>query len=609
MKLKEYLIVSGFVFLGTGLLNAQEKLTVSVKPDKILYAPGETAQFKVTVCNEMKESVNGVLEVKVIWEMDDSVKVYETAINLSSGEKRVISAAWKTVNVLGCEVRVNLRNDKEILATAAEYFNVCKTRDVQRVGIHVGYPNAFTYPDKSYLDTIPGIVSNMCLAYANLMEHFSWAPDSYADLTPDSDEWTSTYFQSKTAILKAIEEEHKHGMKSYTYVISLGSGRPGLQLMQHHPEWFFYRENGQLYLSELDVKALDYSRNPDRRAPFLQNTVFITPNFAIPGPLEYGVRQIIDSTRMFNWDGVRFDGHFVMWNTELFPGGPVICPNARDNTGKVVVSGEKARAIIRANTDYTRKTISAVFPDFLFMFNSYIQECDITDICRNGGASANEPIRESYALNSRWNTWKDFTQYLLDDVDTARKNGGYAYALLNTPWTVCPNADRIQYAILFATGDHPWFACPWCDRKSDMGGSHYPIQKDYFRFATRFSAALWGPGIERVKSPEDVVDVCTPQGSVWWKNFVQRRPMDNGRQQLVVHLINQPPTLRIESESQALPAPVKDIMVKFKQPVTRVWLATSQPEMSYRMLPVENGIVKVPELNIWSMVIAETNGK
>ena len=101
-----------------------------------------------------------------------------------------------------------------------------------------------------------------------------------------------------------------------------------------------------------------------------------------------------------------------------------------------------------------------------------------------------------------------------------------------------------------------------------MGGSHYPIQKDYFRFATRFSAVLWGRGIERVKSPEDVVDVSSPQGSVWWKEFVQKRPLANGRQELVVHLINQPPTPNIVAESQPLPAPVKDITVKFKQPVS-----------------------------------------
>ena len=46
-------------------------------PDKILYEPGETAKFDVTVYNGTKESVKGVLEVKVIWEMDESVKVGE----------------------------------------------------------------------------------------------------------------------------------------------------------------------------------------------------------------------------------------------------------------------------------------------------------------------------------------------------------------------------------------------------------------------------------------------------------------------------------------------------------------------------------------------------
>ena len=66
-------------------------------------------------------------------------------------------------------------------------------------------------------------------------------------------------------------------------------------------------------------------------------------------------------------------------------------------TGKMVVSGKAAEPITRANTDYTKRTISAVFPDYLFMFNSSAQNSpDITEICRDGGATANEPIRESY---------------------------------------------------------------------------------------------------------------------------------------------------------------------------------------------------------------------
>ena len=115
---------------------------------------------------------------------------------------------------------------------------------------------------------------------------------------------------------------------------------------------------------------------------------------------------------------------------------------------------------------------------------------------------------------------------------------------MNPPWRVCPNVDRIQFPLLFAAATIRGSACPeLADTTKEV--LTYPIQKDYFRFATRFSAALWGRGIERVKSPEDMVEVSAPQGSVWWKEFVQRRPLANGRQQLVVHLINEPPTPNI----------------------------------------------------------------
>ena len=159
----------------------------------------------------------------------------------------------------------------------------------------------------------------------------------------------------------------------------------------------------------------------------------VFPNFSLKEPLEYGVQQLIASKKMFHWDGVRFDGHFIMWNTEVCPGGPCVCPGARDSTGKVVVSGEKANAITRANTEYTRRTISAVFPDYLFMFNGDAHQCDIAEICRDGGATANELIRTANEVTSQWHAWQAFSKYLLDDVDAARKLGGYAYAYMVPP--------------------------------------------------------------------------------------------------------------------------------------------------------------------------------
>ena len=136
MRLNRCLIFAGMLFFGTVLLNAQEKPTVSVMPDKILYAPGETAKFDVTVVNGTKESVKGVLEVKVIWEMDETAIVGKENIELAPGDKKIISATWKTADVLGCEVRADLTDGTNLLATGAEYFNVCPAKDTQRVGIH-----------------------------------------------------------------------------------------------------------------------------------------------------------------------------------------------------------------------------------------------------------------------------------------------------------------------------------------------------------------------------------------------------------------------------------------------------------------------------------------
>jgi hypothetical protein len=87
--------------------------------------------------------------------------------------------------------------------------------------------------------------------------------------------------------------------------------------------------------------------------------------------------------------------------------------------------------------------------------------------------------------------------------------------------------DRIQYPLLFASGNHPWFAQAALDRASDCGGSHYPIQKDLFRFATRFSAVLWGRGIEHLPENEadSLAQVTAPTGAIWWKNFTYRRPL------------------------------------------------------------------------------------
>jgi hypothetical protein len=76
-----------------------------------------------------------------------------------------------------------------------------------------------------------------------------------------------------------------------------------------------------------------------------------------------------------------------------------------------------------------------------------------------------------------------------------------------------------------------------------------------------------------------------------------------------VHLINEPPSPTIEAKTQQLPAPISNIAVKFKVNVKKVWLASCTPDVRYQQVPVENGTITVPELKIWTMVIAELEDK
>lgn len=606
MKKGIFLIIFFFAF--SFFSNGAEKVKISVRPDKILYSPGQTAHFKIDVVNNGEE-FTGNLKVFVIWEMEDTEKVLDRDVKILKG-KNEISAEWKTKEVLGCEVKAILKNKGTVIGTGRDYFNVCRDEDALRVGIHVEYPTLDTFPDKGYLNRIPKFILSLRDGYGNVMEQFGWCPDDFAELAPKRDIWVSAYWQSKVALKKIVEECHKYGMKVLHYAAGYGWNRPGAELLRKHPEWGTYRSTGQIYSGgTINVQKLDWEKNPDKRAgrKFMGGGAQgLVLNFWRKDTLDYGIKQLIESKKMFGWDGVRFDGHFVVWST--------VFRDLHTIDGKNFPPPEKARMLTAKNTEYTKRKVKEVFPDYLFMFNGAAFNYDTGKVnidciaqCKEGGATANEPIRESSNTTSRWHKWKDFKNLLIKDGDICRENGGYAYAYMNPPWEVCPNVDKISYPILFASNNHPWFAFPNLDRKTDKGGSHYPIQKNLFAFATRFSSILWGYNIERIKNPENFISVSGESGNIWWEDFVYLRKLKDGREYLTIHLINEPPTQNIEPEDQPLPEPIKNVKISVKKNIKKVWAA--YPEgVNYFKVPFKNGVINVPGLKIWAIVIVEIGG-
>ncbi|MCG2660951.1 MAG: hypothetical protein L6437_11990 [Kiritimatiellae bacterium] len=624
-----------------------EGLEVRPWPNKLLYDPGETACFQITVVNGLPTAFEGKLSVKVIWEMEDTKVLSEQPVKLKAGETNVVEVKWEKIpEVLGCEVRADLASaDGKVTAKGSEYFNVCAHMDMLRVGIHGGGAiGLMTYSKPEFLETIR--TKTMPLHkkhYVNIGEYFVGKSHVW-NLAPEEDEYPGgAYWESNTAVKTGIEEGHKYGIKSVIYVTSYSThGLDDLEISLEHPEWLVYNKYGQPDNCGVNVKREETVRFPQYGVG-PQPGCFCSCNYnwLNKEALDYHIDQLIANHKLVGMDGIRYDGEpcspFVYHLGMLTVEGRKVMPDEE------TLAKERVR-IVR----YIRERVRKEIPTYLFMFNSgeavgVHMPIDVENgvlhpsnkpIVEGGGALCNEEIRGAMSAANRFNNWKLYADVVVSDVDLTRAGGGYAYCLYPWPSTIHKNAEEIGYSLMLAAGDHPWFASTYDDKADGLGGSHYPIQKELFAFATRFSAMIWGRGIERIKKASEVVEVSAPTGVIWWKNFVHQRTLADGRKYVTVHLLNAPPNKGMGVVEQPLPEPIKNVQVLFKVPVKKVWIATARPgpakvitltkeEMSgenwrrapsheeygplkYSPVALEGGKLIVPELRMWTMIVAET---
>ncbi len=444
--------------------------------------------------------------------------------------------------------------------------------------------------------------------YINLVEVF-FSKSAVLNLAPVEGEWVGYFIQSKAACLDTARYLHELGMHTVIYATSYGyHSLDDLEIAMRHPDWLAYNESGQPDGVHCEVRNEDAFRfAPKRPGPNVGCFDGVNFNWTNQGLLDYHIGQLIANQRMFGTDGVRYDGEpGAIWGKRDITGQPF-----PDAVGR---AAERVR-IVR----HIRQRVNAAVPGYVFMFNagsavglgnpvdveSGTLDPVLLPIVENGGSLCNEEMRQAYSALNRFHEWKKFADGVVSDVDLCRAAGGYAYALF--PWTstVHRNSSEVGYSILLAAGNHPWFCMPWLDAPSDPGGSHYPIQQELCAFATRFSAFLWGPRIERIRRPDEQVVVTSGRGQIWWRDFVHECEVGD-RKYLVVHLLNAPPNRAIGVMGQPLPEPIPDVHVRFKLPVARVWAATARPgPLQYGEVQERSGEVLVPSLRLWTMVVAQ----
>lgn len=251
-------------------------------------------------------------------------------------------------------------------------------------------------------------------------------------------------------------------------------------------------------------------------------------NMNDPAVVQHGIDEIRESTRIFGWAGVRFDGHF------------------RARTGKqrvgdriVDFTPDMADAQTAANHRALKEQMRPVDPRFVYGYN--FAECDFTgrlvdnpresiELCAGGGHLMDEYAKANAGASHPYRKWSDFAHAQVKSVEQVRRLGGHYFPMVNPSGPV----GRYQTLLAFAAGAHP-NSTPW--------GIDHP----YNAFATRHAELLWGDNVRNLWNPCGIVIVAP---GVWWEDYVREQRLDATHTRLIVHLIN-PPAHETATESQA----------------------------------------------------------
>jgi hypothetical protein len=285
-------------------------VVAAVDVDKVHYRPGETVK---AVARLVAGSAGGsyTLVADDVTEIDDARRVFGQEVTLAAGQKLDVSFDYPLEKgpEFGHEVRCSLlAGDRKIHDNAA-YFGC--SENVYRIAI-TGGDVVGQDKSKAELKALRAGMERNKASYANHFEQFSWAPCTFSDMTPDTEEWYSgqtQYRGTKAGYKMMIDEAHRVGIKVLSYCHAGGGGIAGLENYLRHPEIFATGNEGfGLYNTFLAERAYhgEYAF-PDVTGT--QRWLFWLPIWSGSGieAAEWSAKEINGSIDMFGWDGVRWD--------------------------------------------------------------------------------------------------------------------------------------------------------------------------------------------------------------------------------------------------------------------------------------------------------------
>jgi len=579
-------------------LNTPPAIVSEVDVQKIHYLPGQAAKASAV----LKASSAGTYQFRaaLMAELDFAQQVFEQAVQLSVGETKKVDFSFKLDatrefgHVLHCSLS---RAGKEVHYNEA-IFGVSK--NVYRVGVTASVGVQGTRgltPElaESFMATAKN-------SYANYYERFAWAPCDYSDLNPKEEEFWSgqtQYYSTRTATRLMIETGHKYGIKAITYGKACAAGIAGYETFLRRPELFAYRESHGPAAEGFNTFFLElaYRRQHDigeilkdveATPAFWQHWASLWVRFDHGPTVDFGADAIIESAKVFGWDGVRWDGHFIGNMARFKERVNAKLPNFvhgynhafADPGGQF--SGKEQRIFLPTGGDVE----------------------DFHEIAASHGLIMDESVRDWSNTNFSSGDMLLFYQAIAREADYVKRVGGLPLFITFDMGTeqdktfnvLCGLAAGQRYTYMTSPGDFAFGTLP--------------------RFLTRYSAFIWDD-TARLQSPRDVISVSvpdTPPDAIpWWDQTVWLRKLPDGRQQLLINLLNPPGYRAFCNRAQTPPTRLENVTISIKQPdgarlKGAMHLSPDLVNGHAPLLPRRvdgSDSVTLPELNRWSIVVLE----
>ena len=562
-----------------------------VWPEKLLYAPGESAKITVTLTNKATTAQRAQLSVALVTELADEDGLFLGDVEVEGGMTREIVVSLPLKKEFGHEAIARLERDGVSFSLAREFFTVT---DHAPLVSQYAFGSVMAFTDNEIRErTIPIYRNN----YITMAEIWMWSPSSFCDFAPESDSWwgNERYTpQTRSALETYIEEAHKHGIKLLTYINHGFWGAHAWEILREHPEVAKYLGNGQWY-ARFDVE--DTGGQTEVVPEHMHRMSLAMANFVDPGAVDLGTDALIAGMEMWGFDGARWDGQ---WNVS----GDYGTADFYDIHGDLNPRyPESDRHGVRNAKRYLTRLREAK-PGFIHGYNYGIQ-------FKEGAGKFLPAFFEATVGDRGWMLWETG-----DPMFRGREYGGvtweYAYEAVKD--MARPARDVGGEMYVHASAGTDVFNSHMCAIIFAHRGhlSSPTTLGHWYKFALRYGAFLYDLGLSLAPAAGIEVESEAP---VWWEETVYRRPGPAGGEQCIVHLINPPAQAKVDPKMNTAPEVQRNIAVSMPVPdgstLTSAWVLSPDPDTHASPLTpsVSEGraAVSVSELAFWDVVVFEFN--